>query len=212
MPVAERVAVDPRFVDVWRAFLGELATDAHKAHAAAIAYRELDAEARDSWITVLEHDSGQVDAPKIAVYAPLLAVETDPARRKRIIAAIGELDRAAMPEAAARGLAGRGANGDRVVVLVVPLYLRFVQVLACGLRPRDGFEWVRHDPIVEEPEAPRPGAEVAGTKLELVPVNTLVDELSLAVVAHVRSGRVLPDALRLYADLFGPALPSTQGE
>jgi hypothetical protein len=99
-----------------------------------------------------------------------------------------------------------------VAVLVVPLYLRFVQVLACGFRTTgDGFEWVRHDPIVDEPDSPKVGTVVGDAELETIPMNALVDELALAVLSHTRSGRVLPDALRLFADLFGPVVPSAHG-
>jgi hypothetical protein len=197
--------VDARFIHVWQAFLGELATDAHKAHAAAIAYRDLDPKARDTWLTVLEHDVAHLEAPRIAVYAPLLAVETDPARRKRIVDAIGELDASAVPRIAARALVGRGRGGERVGVLVMPLYLSFVQVLACGFQCTSGFEWVRHDPILAEPEAPKVGDVIADAELEGVPLNSLIDELALAVLAHTRKGRAAPEALRIFADLFGPA-------
>jgi hypothetical protein len=204
LPAATQSGVEPRFIEVWRAFLDELATDAHKAHAAAIAYRELDAGARDSWITVLEHDLAEVEAPRIAVYAPLLAVESDVGRRKRIVDAMGEVDAAVVPRVAPRALAGRAPRGERVGVLIAPLYLDFVQVLACGFHAANGFEWVRHDPIVEGRAAPNAGDRISGAELESVALPEIVDELALAVVAHVRAGRAVPDALRLFADLFGP--------
>jgi len=204
LPTAAAAGVEARFVEVWRAFLGELATDAHKAHAAAIAYRELGPEARDSWIRVLEHDAHQIEAPRIAVYAPLLAVETDGVRRKRILDAIGEVDAAALPRVGARALVGSSKAGLRVAVLVTPLYLSFVQVLALGYEPGMAFEWIRHDPILADSESPRPGESVAEAVLESADVNTLVDELALTVLAHQRSGRTVPEVLRIFADLFGP--------
>jgi hypothetical protein len=210
--VTEVEGVDARFIEVWRAFLGELALDAHKAHAAAMAYRELDGHARETWIRALEQDSGEIHAPKIAIYAPLLAVEADAARRRRILDAVGQLDAASAPTTAPRALAGRGDQGERVMVLVAPLYLHFVQVLACGVGGGDGFAWVRHDPILAEGDAPRPGTVVAGATLEAEVVNVLVDELAMAVVAHTRSGRVIPDALRLFAEWFAPIGASTGSE
>jgi hypothetical protein len=87
--------------------------------------------------------------------------------------------------------------------LVWPLYLDFVQVLACAFSPDRGFDWVRHDPIVQRGAAPRAGDEFGGVVLESAPLKALVDDLALSVLAHTRSGRNLPDALRVFADLFG---------
>lgn len=88
-------------------------------------------------------------------------------------------------------------------MVVTPLYLEFVQVLACGYSTR-GFEWVRHDPIVGSHRAPRSGHAIEGVTLERTTLNVIVDELAEAVLAHRRSGRLLPEALRVFADLFGP--------
>src|SRR5262249_47022382 len=78
------VRIDTRVVDAWCAWLGSFATDAEAALAAAIAYRELDGPARDRWLDALAQDSERLRVPLIAVYAPLLAVESDPVRRARI--------------------------------------------------------------------------------------------------------------------------------
>ena len=195
---------DHRFVEAWREWLGKLATDAEAALAAAMAYKELDGPARDTWINALEQDAERVRVPRIAVYAPLLAVESDQSRRARIAEAIGPDDAAATPRMLASGLGGGARGGMRVATIITPLYLDFVQVLACGYRPTEGFEWVRHDPIVDQAQAPRAGDELEGARLESVPLKSLVDELAHAVLTHVRNGRVLPAALRAFADLFGP--------
>src|SRR6476620_2394151 len=89
LPIVPGTGADPRLVDAWCAFLGRLATDAEAALAAAMAYKELAGPAREDWIAALEHDIGRVEVPPIAVYAPLLAVETDPRRRQRILSALG---------------------------------------------------------------------------------------------------------------------------
>jgi hypothetical protein len=81
LPSAASSGVDARVVEVWCAWLGALATDAEAALAAAMAYKELDEPSRDRWLGALEHDVPRLDVPLIAVYAPLLAVEVDPARR-----------------------------------------------------------------------------------------------------------------------------------
>jgi hypothetical protein len=181
-----------------------LATDAEAALAAAIAYRELNPAARDHWLSVLEQDAPRLKVPTIALYAPLLSVESDPVRRQRITQSIDPSDTHATPRFAARGLAGLGEDGTRVAVLVVPLYLDFTQVVACGYGRNSGFSWVRHDPIVLGEHAPRSGDTVGGVCVESAPLKTLIDDLALAVLAHRREGRELPEALRVFADLFGP--------
>ncbi|HEX3855046.1 MAG TPA: hypothetical protein VHW01_28985 [Polyangiaceae bacterium] len=195
---------DTRVLDAWCEWLGALATDAEAALAAAIAYQELDGRGRDHWLSALEQDAARLNVPRIAVYAPLLAVESDPERRTRITDAIGPVDAAATPRYAAQGLCGRLPDGSSVAVLITPLYLDFVQVLACSYRMERGFGWVRHDPIVDRRQAPRHGERIDGTLLERTPLKSLIDDLAHAVLAHKRSGRELPEALRVFADLFGP--------
>jgi hypothetical protein len=204
IPLANSSSPDTRVVDAWCEWLGALAKDAEAALAAAMAYKELDGPARDVWIRALEHDAARVSVPKIAVYAPLLAVETDPARRERITAAIGPADAAATPRVAARALCAVAPDGVRVAAIVTPLYLDFVQVLACGYKLATGFNWVRHDPIVDQRRSPVAGDVIGGVAMEATPLKSLVDELALVVLAHQRSGRELPEALRVFADLFGP--------
>src|SRR5262245_49101777 len=209
-PIAERTPlpivanVDARVVDAWCEWLVALASDAEAALAAAIAYRELSPSARDQWLSVLEQDAPRLEVPTIALYAPLLSVESDPARRQRIAQKIDPSDAHATPRFAARGLAGVGADGTRVAVLVVPLYLDFTQVVACAYRRNSGFSWVRHDPIVLGERAPRSGDTVGGVCVESTPLKTLIDDLALAILAHRREGREIPEALRVFADLFGP--------
>lgn len=197
-----------RLVEAWREWLRALATDAEAALAAAIAYRELDGAAREEWLDALEQDAPELAVPKFAVYAPLLAVESDAERRDRIHQAIGPLDTAS-PRAAADALVGDGVHGLRVAVLVSPLYLDFAQVLACAYRAEHGFEWVRHDPIVDRRRVPQHGERLEGVTVERTPLEPLIDELAHAVLAHKRAGRELPEALRVFADLFGPGVGST---
>src|SRR5687768_16600014 len=170
LPLANQSGTDARVVDAWCEWLGALAKDAEAALAAAMAYKELDGPARDVWIRALEHDAARVSVPKIAVYAPLLAVETDPARREQITAAIGPADAAATPRVAARAMCGVAADGMRVAAIVTPLYIDFVQVLACGYKLATGFDWVRHDPIVDQRSAPIAGAVIAGVAMEATPL------------------------------------------
>lgn len=204
LPSAVAAGVDPRLIAAWCEWLDALATDAEAALAAAMAYKALDARARDLWLSALEQDAARVRVPKIAVYAPLLAVESDPDRRARITASIGSLDDQITPGVPMRALSGTAPDGLRVATIVSPLYLEFAQVLACAYRPGDGFEWVRHDPIVKNAAAPQPGDELAGARLEARTLSSVVDELALVVLAHRRMNREFPEALRMFADLFEP--------
>jgi hypothetical protein len=204
LPNAQAAGVDGRVFEAWRTWLSALATDAEAALSAAMAYKDLDAPARDSWLSVLEQDAPEIGVPRIAVYAPLLAVESDPARRARITQAIGPEDAAAAPRVKPRAMRGIGRTGEQVAAIISPLYLEFVQVLACGYRSGEGFLWVRHDPIVKLDAAPRPGDAVMGAVLESTPVKSVVDDLAVVVLEHGRSGRDLPEALRMFADLFAP--------
>jgi hypothetical protein len=100
---------------------------------------------------------------------------------------------------ALRGIAGDGA---RVLALVSPLYLRFVDVLFCRYTADEGFVWVRHDALLDERDAPADGAAIDGVTLETTPLTPVVEELAHAVLAQRRSGRELPRALHLFAHLF----------
>lgn len=198
-------ATDSRLLGVWCAFLDRLATDAEAALAVAMAYRELDALSRDVWISALDQDAERLSVPRIAVYAPLLAVETDSKRRQRLLAALGPEQGEARPRTPAFALAGMDDAGRWITAIIAPLYLDFVQVLACGYRLGEGFDWVKHDPIVERRHAPRSGADLYGVPLDTVPIRSAVDDLAITIVAHNRSGQPLPDALTVFADLFGPS-------
>ncbi len=196
------ISADKRVINAWCAWLGALATNAEAALAAALAYKQLEGPARDSWLTAVEHDADRLNVPRVAVFAPLLAVESDPERRLRITRSMGPADEVATPKLGARGLCGVAANGLRVGVVVTPLYLDFVQVLACGYRPNHGFDWVRHEPILSRASAPVESQNLDGTILEAIPLRALVDDLAHAVVAHNRSKRPLPEALSFFAHLF----------
>lgn len=199
---------DPRTDRVWRQWLSSMASDPEAALAAAIAYRDLDARGRESWLRSLESDAPLVDAPMFALYAPLLAVETDPERRHRLLAALGG-NTDARSGRRRRGLVGQATNAGRTVrilVLVLPLYLDFVEVLACAVS--DGsFEWVRHDPILRYAEAPLHKSVLEGVVLEDSPDKAVIDELAVAVLSHRRKGLEMPEALTVLTELFGEIGP-----
>ena len=194
---------DERVRAAWHAWLSALASDPEAALAAALAYEALDDTGRDLWLDALDQDAPQIEVPKLAMYAPLLSVETEPLRRERIRSAVGDIGLASR-RPAGRALRGVAADGDRIVAVVLPLYLDFVHVLACRMRPHDGFVWVRRDPIVHDRDAPTTRSELEGVMLERTPLKPVVEELAHAVLAHRRSGRELPEALRVFVDLFQP--------
>jgi hypothetical protein len=187
----------------WQEWLTALASDAEAALAAAIAYRDLCGADRGAWLDVLAQDDGELSVPKVAVYAPLLAVESDPERRSRILKQAGPEATRPADISECFALSGR-QGGGRVGVIVSPMYLDFFQVLACRYDVHTGFGWVRHEPIVSRSGAPREGDEVEGATLERTPLQPLIDDLALAVLAHQRQGLGLPEALCGFAHLFEP--------
>jgi hypothetical protein len=202
---------DERVRAAWHAWLSALASDPEAALAAALAYEALDGTGRDLWLDALDQDAPQIQVPKLAIYAPLLSVETEPSRRERIRSAVGDSG-VAMRRPAGRALRGVATNGDRIVAVVLPLYLDFVHVLACRMRLNDGFVWVRRDPIVHDRDAPTMRSELEGVLLERTPLKPVVEELAHAVLAHRRSGRELPESLRVFVDLFHPGFDDELSE
>lgn len=200
------VSNDERVVAAWREWLEALGTDAEAALAASLAYEQLDAAGRDRWLAAVEQDARDLDVPRIAIYAPLLAVEADVERRDRIERALGASQASATPRCAGQGLCGVAPDGTRVATIITPLYLDFVEVLACGYRLDTGISWVKHDPIVDRRAGPHSGDVVGSAELEASSVKVVIDELAHAVVAHSRSGKPLPEALRAFADLFRAAV------
>src|SRR5262245_41204718 len=160
----------------WRQWLGALATDAEAAIAAAHVYGELAPPARDAWLDALREDSPKLTVPAVAVYAPLLAVESDPGRRARIEDAIAGDDpqRPSPDPRSICGFRGIARDGTRVIALVSPLYLEFVRVLFCRYSVDQGFVWVRHEALLRAEDAPSAGAVVDDVVLEATPITPVV--------------------------------------
>jgi hypothetical protein len=174
--------------------------------AAALAYESLPPEARDAWLDALDADAPTLDVPRVALFAPLLAVESDLGRRGRIEARIAA-DPHARPAGygEAQALRGVADDGTHACVLVAALYLDFVQVLECRYTPGGGFLSVRHDPLRHAGDL-TPVCDVDGVLVEPTPLRVVIEELAHAVLADRRRQQATPPALASFAHLFGPDL------
>lgn len=190
----------------WRSWLSALATDAEAAMAAALAYESLPDEGRDAWLDALTADAPGLGVPMVALYAPLLAVEADPARRERIEQAmVGEVEGTPVTDRETRALLGVSRDGTHACVIVAPLYLDFVQVLSCRYTPSGGFVAVRHEPMRHAGDVTKL-RDVDGVAVEPTPLRVVVEELAHAILADKREQRVTPAALTSFAHLFVPDL------
>ena len=209
--------VDPRARAAWCKWLSALASDSDAAMAAALAYESLPDGTRDAWLSALEADAPDVGVPLVALYAPLLAVEAEPARRARIERAMGAppaspLARTPDSHVAspprAHALRGIAPGGEHVCVVVSPLYLDFVELLVCRYTPDGGLESARHEPLCHLSEQ-LPAPELVGVELEVASLQDVVEELAHAVVADRRAARPPPPALSRFVHLFVPSLESS---
>lgn len=191
---------DPRAAGAWSEWLQALTCEPDAALAAAEVYARLSEDERDLWLQTLERDVALLGVPPVAVFAPLLAVEANAARRTTIARVLAQ-GRDEEPRPPFRALAGSRGK-ERVAALVSPLYLDFAQVIACRYEVGERFVWVKQDPIVRTAQAPTAGVLVDGIRLEEVPVAAIVDELAATVVALQRKGESLPEELRWRSDWF----------
>jgi hypothetical protein len=203
---------DEHVAAAWRSWLSALAADAEAATAAALAYESLPPEGRDAWLDALEVEGPLLDVPPVALYAPLLAVELDAARRTRIRGALATdpVPRTDGPEHA-RAFRGVGGDGTHACVLVAPLYLEFVQVLTCRYTPSGGFLAVRHNPFCHAGDLPL-GRDVDGVAVEPTPLHIVVEELAHAILADKRERRPPHAALASFAHLFCPHRDVVNGD
>jgi hypothetical protein len=204
--------LEPRMLAAWREWLGALASDADAALAAADLYADLAPPAREAWLDALAEDGPGLSVPLLALYAPLLGVETDPDRRARMEVAVAMgLTSSDVETRLVRALSGMTSSGARVVALIQPVYLRFVRVLWCRYSPDEGIFWARHDSLLADAHAPTTGDTVDGVMLETTPLTPIVEELAHAILAHQRRGAELPASLREFADLFDMDVEAIDG-
>jgi hypothetical protein len=198
--------VDAHVRSAWRSWLSALATDAEAAMAAALAYESLPDEGRDAWLDALDSDAPHLGVPFVALYAPLLAVETSETRRARIEERVSaDHPSRGAPVGQPRALHGVADDGTHACVLIAPLYLDFVQVFSCRYTPQGGFVAATHDPLRHTGEL-GPMTEFEGVAVEPTPLRVVVEELAHAILADKREQRVTPAALTSFAHLFVPDL------
>lgn len=194
---------DPRLLSAWNRWLSALAEDAEAALAASHLYAELSPDARSAWLDALAEDVHRIPVHPLAVYAPLLAVESDPERQKRMYSALSGIEMPGGNASDFRALRGQRAKQKlRTAVLIAPLYLRFVRVLRCSYTLDHGFLWAKHDLLILADNAPKDGDTMEGLRLETTPMKIVIEDLSRAVLAHRRKGAPTPCALIPFADLF----------
>lgn len=189
----------------WQAWLGALKDDAEAALAAALTYEALAPADRDAWLDALDEDAPFVAAPRESIYAPLLLVEDDAVRRARIASRCGEVPARGAP----RAWSGVREDGLHVYVVVVPLWLNFVETLRCGYDPKTGFVFAEHDPLRSDDDVEH--AEHRGAELERADLAVVVEELAHAVLATRRAGQPLPQALVAFDHLFTPEPEAVTG-
>lgn len=189
----------------WRIWLGALGTDAEAALSAAFTYESLDEKARLAWLDALDADVPRLNVPRMAIYAPLLAVEQDEARRERMTLAMGELDDAPPPPR--RALRAITTTGEHVCAIVSPVYLDFVELLVCRYHPDRGIVHASHDPLQSARMYSAP-CEIDGETAEAAHLADVVEDLAHAIIADGRKGRRAPVALVRFAHLFDLGAPS----
>jgi hypothetical protein len=190
----------------WRTWLSAMATDADAAVAAALAYEALGDDGRDAWLDALKDDAPHVKVPAVALYAPLLGVESDEGRRARIADTLAGSQPPPSDNVRAGAKALRGAAGEGYVCIVLlPLYLDFVELLACRYHPRRGVEVANHEPLCHRDQVPSRAAALLGdVALAPAALSDVVEELAHAVVADRRDGRPAPRAFDRFIHLFAP--------
>ena len=143
-----------------------------------MAYESLAAEGRDAWLDALDAEAPLLEVPALALYAPLLGVETDEGRHARMQAALDAAPHATSTPRSFRALSGDDPSGDRIVAIVVPLYLDFVELLLCRYEPDAGVRFARRGPLLhasEVFEGASPVREIEGVALVEVSFGRVVE-------------------------------------
>jgi hypothetical protein len=191
----------PRARAAWRTWLSALALDAEAALAAALTYESLDEAARDAFLDAIDEDADSLDTPKVALYAPFLAVEHDAARKARLENAIAAEKNSEGDARTQRRALSANVDGETLTVLLLPLYLGFVEVLACRWNHEHGCVSAEHEPFRTALDFQR-AQSWNGISLEEKSFEDAIEDLAHAVVTSSRRSGRPPDALVPFADLF----------
>lgn len=193
----------------WLSYLRSLATSADAALGCALAYEELPHSARAELVSLLEADVAAAGASRLAVVAPLLAVERDEALRRalRKLAGRGRRRRLARATLGRRAFVAE-AGRERALALATPAYLGFADLVVARLADGGALLAVATE-LVEDARALARAAAIAAVPVDafgVVPWADAVDELAGAVLASRREGRALPPAAPRLAELFEVSL------
>lgn len=203
MKAAEEIDLE-RVRGVFKTWLSALAADPDAAVAAALVYEDLSPAARDAWLDAIAEDARGLDVPPVALYAPLLAVEQDEARRRRMMEAIRAGGIATPSPSAIRAWHGSKGN-ERAALLVAPVYLAFVEIVGARYVEDEGFRDFVYVPLAHTLD-PLPDL---GIPVEPAIADDVIEELALAVLAHERTGQPRPSAtqalVRYLSPVIGPA-------
>jgi len=191
----------PRARAAWRTWLSALAVDADAATAAALTYESLDETARDAFLDAIDEDADSLDTPKVALYAPFLAVEHDAPRKARLENAIAAEKNSANEALTRRRALSANLGSETLTVLLLPLYLGFVEVLACRWNHENGCVSAEHEPFRTAGDFHRTQSW-NGISLEEKSFEDAIEDLAHAVVTSARRSGRPPDALIPFADLF----------
>ncbi len=212
-PELDDGAADARSLGAWRAWLARLDADGDAVLAASLIYRSLSPVDRDAWLSALELDADSVAVPRLALYAPLLAVEEDAERTARIGRALeSTLPPPAASPAPTRALSYVEESGAVACALLTPVYLDFVGLVLCRHRPDRGIELVRIEGPIHAERAVSRASELLGCPLAPALLEDVVESMAHAVVADRRGGRPACEPLRRLAHLFDPVRPRPPGE
>lgn len=198
IPIPDPSPLARRGDGVWLSWLGSLTTNADAALACALTYESMSPSARERLIRALEEDAPSLAVSRMAVVAPFLAVEQDPARRARLGAVAGaDTSQGGRPRLAWRG------QGSWVVI-AQPLYSGFVHAFLCDVDEARGIRAVFYEPFLHE-------TAVLDTLSARVPEvasfracdpRGVIDELAHAILAARRDGSPLPEGTPVLVPLF----------
>lgn len=185
----------------WSRWLRLLSHDEDAALGASLAFADLAAHDRDTWLDALDRELMSADHAAYA-YAPLLAVEEDPSRRARMLARL--LRRAPASREPVVHVAGRVPYR---AIVALSVYVPYVAVVGIVFDAQGVHEFVT-EPLCHEEGIAERVASFVGQPSARWAFRDFVDELALSIIAHRRRGSPFPPGLADYSALFSVRDPS----